>query len=103
MVRYLADHVVVMYLGQVMENGTAEEIFSPPYHPYTEALLSAIPIPDPDIKQTRVRLQGDIPSFFDPPKGCRFSTRCPRRIGEICDTTPPLVCSPSQRRYHARA
>jgi peptide/nickel transport system ATP-binding protein len=88
-VRYLADHVVVMYLGQVMENGTAEEIFSPPYHPYTEALLSAIPIPDPDIKQTRVRLQGDIPSFFDPPKGCRFSTRCPRRIGEICDTTPP--------------
>lgn len=88
-VRYLADHVVVMYLGQVMENGTTEEIFSPPYHPYTEALLSAIPIPDPDIKQTRVRLQGEIPSFFDPPKGCRFSTRCPRRIDEICDITPP--------------
>ena len=88
-VRYLADNVVVMYLGQIMEMGTAEEIFSPPYHPYTEALLSAIPIPDPDIKQKRVRLEGEIPSVIDPPKGCRFSTRCPRHLGAICDTEPP--------------
>ncbi len=88
-VRYLADNVVVMYLGQIMETGTAEEIFSPPYHPYTEALLSAIPIPDPDIKQKRVRLEGEIPSVIDPPKGCRFSTRCPRHLGAICDNEPP--------------
>ena len=88
-VRYLADYVVVMYLGQIMEAGTADEIFSPPYHPYTEALLSAVPIPDPDVKQKRVRLEGEIPSVIDPPKGCRFSTRCPRKIGEICDNVPP--------------
>jgi peptide/nickel transport system ATP-binding protein len=88
-VRYLADHIVVMYLGQIMEAGTAAEIFEPPYHPYTEALLSAIPIPDPDVVQTRVRLEGEIPSVINPPKGCRFSTRCPRKIGEICDNDPP--------------
>ena len=88
-VRYLADFVVVMYLGQIMEAGTAEEIFEPPYHPYTEALLSAVPIPDPDIKQKRVRLEGEIPSVIDPPKGCRFSTRCPHKIGAICDNEPP--------------
>ena len=98
-VRYIADTVVVMYLGQIMETGTAEEIFSPPYHPYTEALLSAIPIPDPDIKQTRVRLEGEIPSVINPPKGCRFSTRCPRHLGEICDTQPPpdIEAAPGHR------
>lgn len=98
-VRYLADTVVVMYLGQIMEAGTAEEIFSPPYHPYTEALLSAIPIPDPDIKQKRVRLEGEIPSAINPPKGCRFSTRCPRHIGDICDNVPPpeVESSPGHR------
>ena len=98
-VRYLADTVVVMYLGQIMETGTAAEIFSPPYHPYTEALLSAIPIPDPDIKQKRVRLEGEIPSVFNTPKGCRFSTRCPRHLGDICDTQPPpdIEVSPGHR------
>ncbi len=88
-VRYLSDYIVVMYLGQIMEAGEAGIIFDPPYHPYTEALLSAIPIPDPDITQKRVRLEGEIPSVIDPPQGCRFSTRCPRKIGDICDTTPP--------------
>ncbi len=88
-VRYISDHIVVMYLGQIMEIGTAEEIFDPPYHPYTEALLSAVPIPDPDMQQKRVRLEGEIPSVIDPPKGCRFATRCPHKIGEICDSTPP--------------
>ncbi len=88
-VRYISDHVVVMYLGQIMEIGTAEEIFEPPYHPYTEALLSAVPIPDPDMQQKRVRLEGEIPSVIDPPQGCRFATRCPHNIGEICDIAPP--------------
>ncbi len=88
-VRYLSDRIVVMYLGQIMETGATDEIFDPPYHPYTEALLSAVPIPDPDLQQKRVRLEGEIPSVIDPPKGCRFATRCPRKIGAICDTTPP--------------
>jgi peptide/nickel transport system ATP-binding protein len=88
-VRYLADQIVVMYLGQIMESGPAEAVFQPPYHPYTEALLSAVPIADPTIKQQRVRLTGELPSIIDPPKGCRFCTRCPRRIGSVCDTTPP--------------
>ena len=98
-VRYLADTVVVMYLGQIMETGTAAEIFSPPYHPYTEALLSAIPIPDPDIQQKRVRLEGEIPSVFNTPKGCRFSTRCPRHLGDICDNQPPpdIEAAPGHR------
>jgi len=88
-VRYISDHIVVMYLGQIMEIGSAENIFDPPYHPYTEALLSAVPIPDPDMQQKRVRLEGEIPSVIDPPKGCRFATRCPHKISEICDVTPP--------------
>ncbi len=88
-VRYLSDHIVVMYLGQIMEAGPAAAIFAPPYHPYTEALLAAVPIADPTIQQSHVRLTGEMPSIIDPPKGCRFCTRCPRRIGEICDTKPP--------------
>ena len=88
-VRYLADRVAVMYLGKVVEFGSVEEVFSPPYHPYTEALLSAVPVPDPDHQQKRIVLEGAIPSPLDLPKGCPFSTRCPRKIGEICDTTPP--------------
>ena len=88
-VRYLADRVAVMYLGKIVEFGTVEEVFSPPYHPYTEALLSAVPIPDPDLVQKRVILEGSIPSVTNLPPGCPFATRCPRKIGPICDTTPP--------------
>ncbi|WP_119458498.1 ABC transporter ATP-binding protein [Rhodospirillaceae bacterium SYSU D60014] len=88
-VRYLADRVAVMYLGKVVEFGSVEDVFNPPYHPYTEALLSAVPIPDPDLQQKRIILEGSIPSVTDIPKGCPFATRCPRKIGEICDTTPP--------------
>jgi peptide/nickel transport system ATP-binding protein len=89
LVRYLADEVVVMYLGQVMESGPVAELFDPPYHPYTEALLSAVPVPDPTIRTTRVRLEGEIPSPLNVPPGCRFATRCPRKLGAICDDTPP--------------
>ena len=89
LVRYLADHIVVMYLGKIMEFGPNEDIFEPPYHPYTEALLSAVPVPDPDFERNLVRLDGEIPSIIDPPKGCRFATRCPRKVGAICDTEAP--------------
>ncbi|MGD8552541.1 MAG: ABC transporter ATP-binding protein [Anaerolineales bacterium] len=94
-VRFFSDQVAVMYLGQVMEIGPAEAIYAPPYHPYSEALLSAVPIPDPRAKQKHIRLEGSVPSAINPPSGCRFHTRCPRRNllpddGQICVTdTPP--------------
>lgn len=88
-VRYLADHVAVMYLGKVMEFGAVADVFAPPYHPYTEALMSAVPIADPDVKQRRIILEGNIPSPQNRPKGCPFATRCPRKVGSICDDTPP--------------
>jgi len=83
------DNVAVMYLGQFCEIGTTEDLFAPPYHPYTEALLSAVPIPDPSVERTTIRLSGAVPSALDPPTGCRFHTRCPRKIGPICEQEPP--------------
>jgi peptide/nickel transport system ATP-binding protein len=88
-VRYLCDYVMVMYLGKVMEYGPSEQILKPPYHPYTEALLSAVPVPDPTARQTRIRLHGAVPSALEPPGGCRFHTRCPRRRSEMCDKCEP--------------
>jgi peptide/nickel transport system ATP-binding protein len=90
-IRYLADRVVVLYLGQVMERGTVDEVFAPPYHPYTEALLSAMP----GITERRQRapsvLEGPVPSIIDPPRGCPFVTRCPRQLGALCEeVSPPL-------------
>jgi peptide/nickel transport system ATP-binding protein len=93
-VRYLSDRVVVMYLGYVVEQGSTDHIFQPPYHPYTEALLSAIPIADTRYTKRRVVLEGDIPSATNPPPGCPFQTRCPRKAqvpGNLCETQlPPL-------------
>ena len=91
LVRYLADRVVVMYLGTIAEQGSTAEVFAPPYHPYTEALLSAVPIADTRIKKKEIVLQGDIPSAVNPPPGCPFQTRCPRKIGRICETEEPPV------------
>jgi len=88
-VRYLADHVAVMYLGTVVELGHVADVFAPPFHPYTEALLSAVPVPDPEGQGIRIVLEGALPSATEVPRGCPFSTRCPRRIGAICDETPP--------------
>lgn len=95
-VRFFSDDIAVMYLGQIVEIGPAEAIYSPPYHPYTEALLSAVPIPDPDAEQKQIRLSGDVPSALNPPAGCRFHTRCPRRgellprDSKVCETAVPL-------------
>jgi peptide/nickel transport system ATP-binding protein len=85
----LCDHVAVMYLGQICEIGPTEALFEPPYHPYTEALLSAVPIPDPSVERTNIRLPGTVPSALDPPSGCRFHTRCPRKVGPVCEREPP--------------
>lgn len=89
-VSYLADVIAVMYLGNLMEIADAKTILHPPYHPYTEALLSAISVPDPTVKQEQIRLDGDVPSQLDVPTGCPFHTRCPRFLGAICrDQRPP--------------
>jgi len=88
-VRYLSDRVVVMYLGRIVESGSRDQIFEPPYHPYTEALLAAAPIADLRVKKRDIVLEGNLPSPLDPPKGCPFETRCPRKLGEICETTLP--------------
>jgi peptide/nickel transport system ATP-binding protein len=93
-VRFFSDNVAVMYLGQIMEIGPADAIYAPPYHPYTEALLSAVPIPDPRAEQKHIRLEGTVPSAISPPSGCRFHTRCPRREllpdgGKICEEEVP--------------
>ena len=88
-VEYLADMVGVMYLGSLVELATKEQIFSNPKHPYTEALLSAVPIPDPDKKMNRIILEGDIPSASNPPKGCKFHTRCPKCM-DVCKEQAPV-------------
>lgn len=88
-IQYIADRIHVMYLGHLMETGTVEQIVAPPYHPYTEALLSAIPLPDPTIKQKRIRLEGPVTPSTDNEEGCPFHNRCPRYIGDICKTKYP--------------
>ncbi len=88
-VQHLCNRVVVMYLGNIYEAGTVKDVFAPPYHPYTEALLSAIPIPDPRLSRERIRLEGPVPSPRRPPSGCKFHTRCPRKWGTICEQEPP--------------
>lgn len=93
-VRYLSDRVMVMYLGHVVEMGTTDQVFSPPYHPYTEALLSAVPIADTKIKKKHIVLEGDIPSAMNPPPGCPFQTRCnwKDKAGRTkCETEVPVV------------
>ena len=84
----LADRIMVMYLGQVMEIATKDELYAHAQHPYTQALLSSIPIPDVDVQPDRIRLSGELPSPFNPPVGCRFNTRC-RFATEKCKTCQP--------------
>lgn len=94
-VRYFSDDIAVMYLGRIVEIGPADKIYDPPYHPYTEALLSAVPIADPTAEQKEIRLSGNVPSALNPPDGCYFHTRCPRRKemlpdgGAICEREKP--------------
>jgi oligopeptide/dipeptide ABC transporter ATP-binding protein len=90
-VRAMSHRVVVMYLGKVVERAPTEDLFSRPMHPYTQALLAAIPIPDPKVKRERIILKGDVPSPAAPPPGCRFHTRCPAVMPICSKVEPPLI------------
>lgn len=90
-VRYVSDNIIVLYAGHVAESGPAHCVLNPPMHPYTEALLSAAPVPDPDAKPTSIRLHGAVPTLRERFRGCFFAGRCPRKIGPICEQTPPPV------------
>lgn len=88
-VQHICDRIAVMYLGKIAEFGTVEQIFSPPFHPYTESLLSAVPHANPTRKSDRILLDGNVPSPLNPPSGCPFQTRCPKKIGDVCEETEP--------------
>jgi oligopeptide/dipeptide ABC transporter ATP-binding protein len=90
-VEHLCDRIAVMYLGRVVEIADRDDLFTNPTHPYTEALLSAIPVPDPEVNRKRILLEGDLPSPLNPPTGCTFHTRCPIAVEGICDITTPQL------------
>jgi peptide/nickel transport system ATP-binding protein len=96
-IRYMSDYVAVVYLGRLCEIGRVDQIFCPPNHPYTEALMSAVPVPDPEATRTRIQLAGSVPSPTNPPSGCLFHTRCPRKLGPICEQEVP---QPSEEDGH---
>ena len=99
-IKHLSDRVGVMYLGKIFEIASKREIYENPLNPYTKVLMSAIPIPDPDVKRDRILLSGDVPSPIDPPPGCRFASRC-YACGEICRTTEPALTEVSDSHFVA--
>ena len=90
-IKSICDRLSVMYLGEIVESGPLDAVFTPPYHPYTRSLLSSIPSLDPHEERTRITLEGDVPSARDPPSGCSFCTRCPEKIGEVCENEDPDI------------
>ena len=97
-VRHIADRTAVMYLGRIVETGATAEIFARPRHPYTAALLSANPAPDPDAVRDRLEISGDVPSLYARPTGCEFHPRCPFAL-EVCHAAPPPLTSATKERY----
>jgi peptide/nickel transport system ATP-binding protein len=88
--KYLCDRIAIMYLGRIVEIGSRDELFKSYHHPYTEALLAAVPVPDPDQRRTHAMVRGEIPSAIDPPAGCHFHPRCPYALPECKEGRPPL-------------
>jgi oligopeptide/dipeptide ABC transporter ATP-binding protein len=102
-VEHISDRVAVMYLGRVVEQADRDSLYRRPLHPYTEALLSAIPVPDPDRPRARQILQGEIPSPLDPPEGCHFHPRCPIARPGLCDVSVPALLPGPDRSDHLAA
>ncbi|MCF6247742.1 MAG: ATP-binding cassette domain-containing protein [Desulfobacula sp.] len=101
-VRHISDRIAVMYLGKIVEMADAEQIYTKAYHPYTRALLSSVPIPDPESKQTKIVLKGEVPSVEHPPDGCRFNTRC-EYVKEICRQKEPGLIKNKKNPSHVTA
>jgi peptide/nickel transport system ATP-binding protein len=99
--RHLCNRIAVMYLGKIMEKGHTEDIIYEPMHPYTRALMAAVPVPDPESKRAEVVIKGEIPSPINPPSGCRFHTRCPLYIGDVCRLKEPPLINLGKDRYVA--
>jgi len=93
-VKHISDYIAVMYLGRIVEYADAETLYREPRHPYTQALISAIPVPDPDAHKDQKVLTGDVPSPINPPSGCHFRTRCPYAIARCTDEVPFLRVAP---------
>lgn len=98
--RHICDRIAVMYLGKIVEKGTTEDVIMKPLHPYTQALIDAVPVPDPTARRTRVVIKGEVPSAINPPPGCRFNQRCPHAM-EVCRTKEPPLLEISKDRYLA--
>jgi peptide/nickel transport system ATP-binding protein len=99
--RHICDRIGIMYLGKIMEMSNAEKIVYEPLHPYTRALITAVPVPDPAAKRSEAVIKGEIPSPINPPSGCRFHTRCPSYIGDICRTKEPELLDVGGEHYVA--
>lgn len=99
-VEHMTHQVAVMYLGQIVETAPRRELFAAPKHPYTQALLSAVPVPDPERPRKRILLQGEVPSPIRPPSGCRFHTRCPY-AWDRCRVEEPVMTAAAQRHFVA--
>jgi peptide/nickel transport system ATP-binding protein len=101
LIRHICDSVAIMYLGKIVERGSVEQVIREPLHPYTRALISAVPVPDPTSRRSEVVIKGEIPSPINPPSGCRFHTRCPSYIGDVCKTMEPELINASAGHYVA--
>lgn len=99
--RHMCDNIIVMYLGKAVEKSDSERLVKDPLHPYTKALIQAVPVPDPTARRVEVVIKGEIPSPVNPPSGCRFHTRCPSYIGDICRKTEPAWVEPEKGRFVA--